>query len=121
MEATEEYQAGFEAGQTWAKGTAKPKELRRVAEYIDTTEREAGGSYSWRDVDYPGWMAPFGATGSFVFAVWPQRNEGRDATDEFWEKALGDAKHRIEDADFFHGSGNGAADIWEKVGDKIDV
>src|SRR6516165_3233067 len=35
LEANEDYQGGFEAGREWAKSTAKPKELQRVAEYIE--------------------------------------------------------------------------------------
>src|SRR5262249_27023394 len=34
LEANEDYQAGFKAGQQWAKEQATPKELRRLAEYI---------------------------------------------------------------------------------------
>jgi hypothetical protein len=109
----EEYKAGKDAGREWAERVAKPKELKRLAGYI---EQFARNSVSWWDVDYPGWNAPWGATGSFVLAIWPSRENDRDAPDEFWETALGeDAKNRIDDADFFRGFGEGALEVWQEV------
>jgi hypothetical protein len=109
-----DYQSGLEAGRRWARTKAKPKELRRAAEYI---EGEFGTD--WFDVDYSGWSAPFGATDYFVFAVWPRHKDDREAPKEFWDLALGDDAHCIEDADFFRGFGEGAAEIWDQVCDKL--
>jgi hypothetical protein len=114
FEANEDYQAGFKAGQQWAKSTATPKQLRRLADYLEEGDE-------WWDVDSPGWNAPWGATGYFALAVLGLSDEEADrrAPDVFWEKALGDGSERIWDADFFHGFGEGAADLWEKVADKL--
>jgi hypothetical protein len=117
LEANEDYTAGVEAGRKWAKLSARPKELRRLAEYIHSSETQQGPD--WFDVDYPGWMAPFGATCYFVFAAWPNRRHDREAPEEFWQRALDDDAHRIKDADFFHGFGDGVAEIWDQVADEL--
>jgi hypothetical protein len=118
LEGNEEYQDGFKAGQEWAKKVARPKELKRIAKHIAeyTIDLVAGW---WWDVDSPAWSAPFGAVDYFVFAAWPQRYDDRDAPKEFWEQALGDDAHRIDDADFFRGFGEGAVEIWEQVKDEL--
>jgi hypothetical protein len=99
LEANEDYQAGLEAGRGWAKSTAKPKELRRAADYVERAANLAP--------DY------------FVFAVWPQRKDDGDAPGEFWEEALGNDKDRAGDSDFLHGFGDGAAEIWDKVANQL--
>jgi hypothetical protein len=115
LEENEDYQAGMEAGRDWAKRQAKPKELRRLAEYI----RNWQGGCEWWDVGYPGWMAPFGAADNFVFTVRPSRESDRGAPAEFWEEALGEDAHRIEDDDFLHGFGDGAAEVWDQVAEEL--
>jgi hypothetical protein len=57
----------------------------------------------------------------FALAVLGKNRDeaSRDDTDAFWEQALSDNSERIWDADFFHGFGEGAADLWEKVQDKL--
>jgi hypothetical protein len=116
IEENEEYQAGREAGERWAKEDATPKQLQRLEAYVTNNDNNTIG---WWEIDSPCWNAPFGALDRFVFAVWTDRHEDRDASDEFWEQALGDGKERINDCDFFHGFGDGAADLWRKVADKL--
>jgi hypothetical protein len=111
LEDKEEYQAGFLAGQEWAMSTAKPKELRRVSDYI--------GNYHASPFD---WWEADAAEDCFAFEVWPNRKNRtgkHQASDEFWEEALGDDAHRVGDVDFLRGFGEGAVDIWEKVADKL--
>jgi hypothetical protein len=116
LEANEDYQDGLEAGRRWAKDDATPKQLRRISNYVNADH----GSVDWWDVDSPHWRAPFGATDVFVFKAWPDRNGDRHAAADFWETALGeDARHRIEDADFFRGFGEGVAEIWGQGEDKL--
>lgn len=112
LEANEEYQAGMEAGRAWALQQATPKQLRRASEYINSVEE-------WWDTDSPMWNAPFGATDYFVFDIWPSRKDDRHAPGEFWERALGDDARRVEDADYFRGFGEGAAEVWDQVADKL--
>ena len=117
LEANEEYQAGHEAGQRWAKEDATPKQLHRLTDHIESSR----GSVSWWEIDYPGWNAPWGATGYFALTVMglDARNASRGDDEEFWERALGDEAERILDADFFHGFGDGAAEVWAQVKDKL--
>jgi hypothetical protein len=117
LEANEDYQAGLEAGRQWAKEEATPKQLRRIGDYIDSYATNY--SFSWWDIDFPGWNAPFGALDQFVFAVWPDRKEDREASDDFWRQALGDDAHRINDCDYFHGFGEGAVEVWNEVAHKL--
>ncbi len=114
LEGKEDYQAGFAAGERWAKKEATPKQLRRLAEYID---RFATERLDWFDVDYPGWDAPWGATGFFALAVLGSNKDVADRGEDecFWKRALGDNADRAQDPDFFRGFGEGAASVWEKV------
>jgi hypothetical protein len=116
VEENETYQAGYQAGQEWAKGTASPKQLRRLAKRIDDFEDD---SETWWDIDHPGWRAPLGATGHFAAAVLGDKDSEQHEVDSFWEEALGDDVNRIQDSDFFHGFGHGAAAVWEQVKDKL--
>jgi hypothetical protein len=115
LEDREDYQAGFAAGERWAKARATPKQLRRLAEYLDSFNEYT----DWYDID-GGWNAPWGATGYFALAVLGLKDDEADRTaaDAFWEQALGDDE-RVRDQDFFHGFGDGALDVWEKVQDKL--
>ncbi len=115
LESIDEYQAGFDAGQAWAQDMAPPGELNRMSAYIANFDSRL----DWWDVDYLGWNAPFGATDYFVFEVWPERYLDRGAPDEFWEQALGDLVHRVQNSDFFHGFGDGADDVWQQVKDQL--
>jgi hypothetical protein len=117
LEQSIDYEAGFDAGETWAKKRAMPKQLRRLADYICGSE--AAGS-DWWDVD-GNWNGPWGATGYFALQVLGLNPNEADATAavEFWRRALGDTSTRIKDADFFHGFGDGASAVWEKVQDKL--
>jgi hypothetical protein len=119
LEANEDYQEGLEAGREWARQIATAKELRRIAEYIERCDAGTGNKVNWWDVDHPGWMAPFGATDNFDFKARPSRDGDRDAPDEFWQEALGDLADRVNDADFFHGFGDGAVEVWDQVCDKL--
>jgi hypothetical protein len=109
IEENKEYQAGHKAGVRWAKANASPKELRRIADYID------GHQGDWADID-DSWNAPE----SFVFAMRPKWKADGIAADEFWEQALGDdGAQQIKDEDFLRGFGEGAMEIWEMVSHEI--
>jgi hypothetical protein len=114
----ETYNDGKEAGREWAERYAKPRELKRIAEYLEASDRETN-SWSWWDVDYPGWNH-FGATGAFAFAARPKDKDDRDAADSFWEEALGeDSAELLKDADFFRGFGDGVAEVWDEVSTEL--
>jgi hypothetical protein len=113
----EEYEEGKDTGREWAERHAKPKELRRIADYIEECERRDA---DWWDIDSPAWNAPFGAVDYFAFAAWPSRKDERLGSESFWENALGpDNVHRLQDSDFFHGFGDGVVEVWDEVSDQL--
>lgn len=119
QDAQEDYEEGKQAGREWAEKTATPKELRRLAEYLEDSERS---NVCWWDVEGDtgiSWNAPFGAPDCLVFAIWPKRDSDRDAPEEFWEKALGDEHRRCWDAGFLRGFGKGAVEVWHEVEDEL--
>ena len=91
----EEYQAGFAAGQTWARKDATFKELQRLSRLEDDL----------KDSD------------QLANAVWPEEiKRGRAKPTEFWIKTLGeDDVDRAEDPDFLRGFLAGALDFWRQV------
>jgi hypothetical protein len=118
LEVNKEYQAGLKAGRKWAKQTATPKELRRLSNYCAATEGDPFFA-RWWDVDAVCWDKPSEATDYFVSRVCPDRRDDRRATEQFWWVALGDDALHVEDADFLHGFGDGAVEVWDQVRDKL--
>jgi hypothetical protein len=116
LEDKEEYQAGLEAGRTWAKEDATPKQLRRIADYVEKSDRSY--DFCWYDSSL-NWNAPFGPLDHFAFVAWPDRKDDRSAADDFFEQALGDDAHRVQDDDFLHGFGDGVVEIWDQVRNKL--
>jgi hypothetical protein len=118
LEDKDDFQAGFAAGERWAKQTARPKQLRRLEEYIEGC---AAGDIDWFDVGSPRWKAPWGATGRFALAVLGLDGDvaDRGAAEAFWRSALGTDAERINDPDFFRGFGEGAEALWEAVRDEL--
>jgi hypothetical protein len=117
LEKNEGYQAGFQAGQAWAREAATPKQLRRIAAHIDSC---LTGSTDWWDVDSPNWQAPFGATDRFAIAARPEARRDPRVLTDFWEQALGeDDAGRARDADFLRGFGEGVIEVWEVVKDEL--
>jgi hypothetical protein len=108
LEANKDYQEGFQAGQTWAKKDATPKQLRRLAKYIE----------DWPALD---WWEGDGVVNALALTI---LNLSRDESDQgtldaFWEGALGDLAPRISDLDFLRGFSEGAMDVWGQVWDKL--
>jgi hypothetical protein len=102
---TEDYEDGKAAGRAWASERAAPKELRRLEKHI---EKFAGEFTVWYDVD------SFEAADEVLFAMRPKLRNAA-TTWEFWQDAIGDEWKRIEDAEFLHGFGDGALEVWEQV------
>ena len=119
LENKAEYQDGLNSGETWARTKASPKQLQRIARYIKASEELYTGY--WYDINNPRWVAAeFGATDHFVVhAAWPDRRNDSSAPADFWKRALGDASDRVQDADFFHGFGDGVVEFWKQVADRL--
>jgi hypothetical protein len=97
----EDYDDGKAAGQEWAAETATPKELKRLAEYMERVR----GDTSARGL---------------VTAVRPKAKDDPHAYESFWEEALGEeGADRIKDRDFLRGFGAGAVEVWDEVSDEL--
>jgi hypothetical protein len=117
----DDYQAGFAAGERWAKQAARPKQLRRLEEYHAACAAEGS---EWFDVNRPDWPAPWGATGRFALRMLGMDPDVADVADRrvarnFWRSALGTDAERINDANFFRGFGEGAEAVWQEVKDEL--
>ncbi len=119
LEANEDYQDGLQAGRDWAMEAATPKQLRRIADYLERDRRESPG-IPWWDVDqHRRTGAPIGVAERFVAVARPGREADGGAAQEFWEEALGDDAPRVGDADFLRGFGEGAVEVWNQVRDRL--
>jgi hypothetical protein len=80
LEANESYQKGREAGESWARDNATPKQLRRLRSYVDLFQ----GQLCW-DVDGH-WNCLGGCTGSLALAIMAISHEDAEASDleHFW-------------------------------------
>jgi hypothetical protein len=107
QEREEEFEDGKKAGREWAQSDATAKELERLDKYITNTEDDW-----WTTTDSA-------SRGLFVWAAWPSRREEYGATDDFWQQALGNDAHRIEDDDYFRGFGVGAVEAWLEVKNEV--
>lgn len=116
LESNEAYQEGFAAGEQWAQAPGRSsRQLSRLADYIQNNNE--GGE--WFDVEYPGWMAPYGAAENFVMAVLKKRDMDHRDVEDFWENALGDDAERANESDYLRGFGEGAVSIWDKIADQF--
>jgi len=111
LDANNDYQAGLKAGREWAEKEASPKQLQRVTDYVESSDQDG---FNWWDSE-AAWLAPFGAADNFALAALGVGRDDRDAPAEFWEQVLGDDACLIKDDDFFHGFGDGAAEVWNEV------
>jgi hypothetical protein len=111
-DARQDYEAGKQAGQAWAGRQATAKQLKRAAQWVSSFDN---APVVWWDVASPAWNAPFGPTDHFVFAVWQDRRDDKDAPAEFWQRALGAEADRVADGDYFRGFVEGAVELWEEV------
>ena len=109
-----EYDEGKVAGREWASRSASPKELRRIAKYIEMYEVQWDNKVLWWDTQ----DRLRNATVEFVVAARGSGEQNDDPAD-FWTDALGGDAHRIEDRDFFHGFGHGVLEVWKEVKDEL--
>jgi hypothetical protein len=114
LDSKEEYQAGREAGETWAREDARPKELRALARLAEAEPRF--GIEGQLGIYANGMNR--GIAWGLCEDLYPHE-ECRDVT-TFWESILGDGgEDLIENHHFALGFCEGALDVWEKVKGKL--
>jgi len=109
---SDEYEQGREAGEKWAKQTAEYAELRRLGELEEGMSQ--GDWESWFETSG---NSAFGAAERLVFAIQPENDHDRRATQEFWEFVGGEDTERTDD--FVRGFADGALSIWRDIKDQL--
>jgi hypothetical protein len=103
---SDDYRAGFQAGQAWAKQRASRAQLEWLEEYVRDASPE---SPWWESTDEGG--EGLDASDHLAFTVQADSFEDDDlhTGEAFWKHVLGEEAHRIHHADFLRGFGEGAA------------
>jgi hypothetical protein len=101
---SDDYRAGFHAGQTWAKHQASRAQLEWLEEYVKDAHPE---SPWWERMGSDG--EGLDASDYLAFAVQTDSyDDDPGAAAAFWKRALGEEAHRVHNADFLRGFGEGA-------------
>lgn len=115
QDGSEEYEAGVEVGETWAKEKARPKQLRRLAKAAEEMELR------WQ-TDLATQIETLLEQGSDIREFLYETIGGLDLQDApcFWEDSLGESQAaELNSAMFAQGFVAGALTFWESVEDKI--
>lgn len=108
---SEEFRAGCEAGQKWAKNRAEAIELQRLEEFQDALEREVTTSWNAFFCDDPhSASSAYTVAEKLFFVIQPECQGDREGADAFWRKA-GDKLS----PEFLRGFGEGALAVWSAV------
>ena len=113
-----EYQLGHDLGKRWAEQSAATSELQRLDELRD--EYEAQPQNDWDE--FFEWDEPkvWGPDEYLFFAMHPEAGKDRQAAEDFWECAAGDAlQQSLCRGVFLKGFAEGAIAVWESVQDKL--
>jgi len=111
LEDNESYNEGLEWGESWAKEAATPKELKRISEASQATNR-------FQDLfrgqpDHRGWAG--------VVAQYITGNDQIDGSEinDLWQAVLDDDSGKMDDEDFAWGFMDGALQVWHAVAGKV--
>jgi hypothetical protein len=111
---SDDYRAGFQAGQEWAKNQADRDQLERLVDHVDGAVPE---SPWWESTGSDG--GGLDASDYLAFAAQTDSYDDDPDAAAFWKRALGEQAHRISDETFLRGFGEGAVEVWEQVRDKL--
>jgi hypothetical protein len=117
----EEYQAGREEGESWAREVARPRQLRRLEELADDPQHGLAGRLGI----FANGMNRGIAWGLYQ-AITGSQDVDHHEVNAFWEQAISEANHldgsasrRIEDEGFALGFCEGALEVWKAVKDEL--
>ena len=108
-----QYQAGAQAGRTWAEQQAEAEELQRLEDW------KARCSWEWDRLFERGVSTAYSPGELMVFEIQPESDENRSVAEEFWEMELGDDTSLAHDPMFVKGFVEGALALWEQVKDRL--
>src|SRR5262249_60431666 len=102
---TEAQQEGFKKGVSWARGRARPKQLRLLERLFE----EPLGIESWLS-DCPN----IGISWELYMTLHDRKDANGQDVVAFWERVLGDnGAGRIDEWHFALGFINGALEVWD--------
>lgn len=103
-------EAGEAAGMEWARDTATPKELRRLARHIEDIRGVENLFMGSPD-------APYSHIDYLAFAIMRTHEDERshDTASEFWLSVVSDDIKSERDEDFVEGFVNGSLAFWSDV------
>jgi len=118
LDANEDRQSGLEAGRGWAKATARPRDLTRLAKAVVDADGNGGG-----DANCFVGVCENGSNDGVVVglceAILGSPKHWSDA-ESFWEDVLGEGGvEKIGEPDFAKGFIDGALEVWNKVKGKV--
>ena len=106
VDSNEDYQTGHQAGARWAKEDARPKELRRLHAFYDSSIWSSE-RYDWIS-DFNG--DAFGIAYHVLAAIDPAGGVDRTTSEEFWQRHLGE---EYPEGALLRGFVKGAIEIWQ--------
>jgi hypothetical protein len=108
LEENEDFQAGHEIGERWAKSAAKPKQLGRLSDAFNSHEGLFVGSP----------LAPYGWSDLVYNAIHGQMHDPSERSC-FWENMTNENGALADDEDWLRGFCAGASEVWDQVADRL--
>jgi hypothetical protein len=108
----EQYQAGHEAGQDWAKDEAEAGELICLSNARHQIGTDWDDHFSDNEV-----RSAYSASELFTFIVWPEHDGDRSSADDFWERRGFEGDHPV--GEYVRGFSDGALSIWDQVSHEL--
>jgi hypothetical protein len=109
----DQYQAGYDAGQEWAKDSADAGELILLRQWKNSAGNDWNACFATGEND------AYGACEKFVFTIWPEHDGDRQMAKEFWENNASEGQSDHPEDTYVLGFAEGALAIWEEVEDQI--
>jgi len=112
---TEDYKAGYQEGEDWAKSSAEARELGRLEEMRQRLATEP--IYGW-DFFFDSTQGDrsYTTAQSLLFEIHPEDDKDVSASEEFWECAVAEESyHQLSSDQFLQGFAEGALNLWLEV------
>lgn len=113
-----EFKLGHDLGQKWAEQSAEAAALQRLEDLRD--ELESQPQLDWDD--FFDWSEPqvYGPDEHLFFAMFPEADKDRRASEDFWECVVGDAiQNSAFSSELLRGFAEGAIELWLSVKDEL--
>lgn len=112
----EAYQAGYEAGEQWAKDFGEVPEMKRLDRLH--SERTRDPSYDWHAFFSNYGSSAYSTAEHLYFAMFPEHDGDRDESLAFWNGIIDASNAVIDNAcddSWLRGFAEGALEVWWEV------